>query len=103
VDLSSVRQLVLDEADQMLDLGFIHALRRIAAEAGDAERRTMLFSATMPKQMEELSRAYLTDPLRVQVAPPGKAADKHHPVGAFREKAENPRKLASSFRGTATR
>jgi len=75
VQLGAVRQLVLDEADQMLDLGFIHALRRIAPKLG-TPRQTMLFSATMPKQMEELSRAYLTDPRRVQVAPPGKAADK---------------------------
>ncbi|MBA5764977.1 DEAD/DEAH box helicase, partial [Vibrio sp. 404] len=65
--LSETRFLVLDEADQMLDLGFIHALRKIAPLL-PAERQTMLFSATMPKQMEELSRAYLTDPVRVEVA-----------------------------------
>jgi ATP-dependent RNA helicase RhlE len=75
VDLGAVRHLVLDEADQMLDMGFIHALRKIAPRLG-TPRQTMLFSATMPKQMEELSRAYLKDPRRVQVAPPGKAADK---------------------------
>ncbi len=67
--------LVLDEADQMLDMGFIHALRRIAPELG-TPRQTMLFSATMPKQMEELSKTYLTNPAKVQVTPPGKAADK---------------------------
>ncbi len=75
VDLSTAGYLVLDEADQMLDLGFIHALRKIVSHLG-AQRQTMLFSATMPKQMEELSRAYLTNPRRVQVSPPGKAADK---------------------------
>ncbi|MAM61968.1 DEAD/DEAH box helicase [Maritimibacter sp. UBA3975] len=75
VRLDRATFLVLDEADQMLDMGFIHALRRIAPELG-TPRQTMLFSATMPKQMEELSRAYLTDPVRVQVATPGKAADK---------------------------
>ena len=75
VDLSTVRYLVLDEADQMLDMGFIHALRRIAPKLG-TPRQTMLFSATMPKQMDELSRAYLVNPERVQVTPPGKAADK---------------------------
>ena len=75
VDLGSVRYLVLDEADQMLDMGFIHALRKIAPRLG-TPRQTMLFSATMPKQIEELSRAYLKEPRRVQVAPPGKAADK---------------------------
>ncbi len=55
VDLSTVRYLVLDEADQMLDMGFIHALRRIAPKLG-TPRQTMLFSATMPKQMDD-SRA----------------------------------------------
>ncbi len=75
VRLNETRYLVLDEADQMLDLGFIHALRRIAPLL-PAERQTMLFSATMPAQMAELSRAYLTNPERVEVAPPGKVADK---------------------------
>lgn len=75
VRLDRATFLVLDEADQMLDMGFIHALRQIAPELG-TPRQTMLFSATMPKQMEELSRAYLTDPVKVQVSAPGKAADK---------------------------
>ncbi|MBI6629798.1 DEAD/DEAH box helicase [Pontibaca salina] len=67
--------LVLDEADQMLDLGFIHALRKISAML-PTERQTMLFSATMPKQMNELGNSYLRNPIRVEVSPPGKAADK---------------------------
>jgi ATP-dependent RNA helicase RhlE len=75
VDLSATRFLVLDEADQMLDIGFVHALRRIAGMLA-AERQTMMFSATMPPQMAELSRTYLRDPVRVEVAPPGMAADK---------------------------
>ncbi|MGL4311405.1 MAG: DEAD/DEAH box helicase [Paracoccaceae bacterium] len=75
VNLAETRYLVLDEADQMLDLGFIHALRRIARLLPE-QRQTMLFSATMPKLMEELSTAYLKDPVKVQVSPPGKAADK---------------------------
>ncbi len=73
--LSETKYLVLDEADQMLDIGFIHALRKIARLI-PAERQTLLFSATMPKLMEELADSYLTDPVRVQVASPGKAADK---------------------------
>jgi len=75
IRLDQASFLVLDEADQMLDMGFIHALRRIAPELG-TPRQTMLFSATMPKQMAELSKAYLNDPVRIQVAKPGKAADK---------------------------
>ena len=75
VDLGRTRFLVLDEADQMLDIGFVHALRRIAPLLSK-ERQTMMFSATMPKQMAELSREYLTNPVRVEVSPPGKVADK---------------------------
>jgi ATP-dependent RNA helicase RhlE len=73
--LEYTKYLVLDEADQMLDLGFIHALRKIA-KLLSPRRQTMLFSATMPKLMEELAQSYLTEPVRVQVAPPGKVADK---------------------------
>ena len=75
VELGRVQFLVLDEADQMLDMGFIHALRRIAPQLG-TPRQTLLFSATMPRQMEELSRAYLDHPERIQVAPQGKPAEK---------------------------
>lgn len=75
VKLGATRFLVLDEADQMLDMGFIHALRQIAPLL-PKERQTMLFSATMPKLMADLSRNYLTDPIRVEVARPGVAADK---------------------------
>jgi ATP-dependent RNA helicase RhlE len=75
VRLDAATFLVLDEADHMLDMGFIHALRRIAPKLG-TPRQTMLFSATMPKDMEEIAATYLNDPIRVQAAPPGKAADK---------------------------
>ncbi|SFD13217.1 DEAD/DEAH box helicase [Tropicimonas isoalkanivorans] len=75
VRLDVTQYLVLDEADQMLDMGFIHALRRIAPLL-PKERQTMLFSATMPKLMADLSKTYLRDPVRVEVSPPGKPADK---------------------------
>ena len=75
VDLGKTRFLVLDEADQMLDIGFVHALREIAPKLAK-DRQTMMFSATMPKAMAQLSRDYLSDPLRVEVSPPGKVADK---------------------------
>ncbi len=79
--------LVLDEADQMLDMGFIHDLRKIAAVI-PTERQTMLFSATMPKQMNELAQSYLNKPIRVEVSPPGKAADKVTQEVHFIAKAE---------------
>ena len=86
VRLDSARYLVLDEADQMLDMGFIHALRRIAPLL-PKERQTMLFSATMPKLMADLSKAYLNDPIRVEVSPPGKPADKVSQALHFVEQA----------------
>ncbi|KMW59457.1 ATP-dependent RNA helicase RhlE [Candidatus Rhodobacter oscarellae] len=75
VTLEHTEYLVLDEADQMLDLGFIHTLRKIA-QMLPAERQTLLFSATMPKLMNEIAGSFLTDPVRVEVSPPGKVADK---------------------------
>ena len=75
LSLADTSFLVLDEADQMLDLGFIHALRRIASVL-PAQRQTMLFSATMPKQMNELAQSYLNNPKRVEVNPPGEAVDR---------------------------
>ncbi|SIT85004.1 ATP-dependent RNA helicase RhlE [Yoonia rosea] len=75
VRLDETIYLVLDEADQMLDMGFIHALRRIAPLLAK-DRQTMMFSATMPKLMGELAGTYLTDAVRVQVNPPGQAVKK---------------------------
>ena len=75
IDLAQTHFLVLDEADQMLDMGFLHALRRIAPMLRKG-RQTMMFSATMPKEMAALSRDYLSDSVRVEVSAPGKVADK---------------------------
>ncbi|WP_375254568.1 DEAD/DEAH box helicase [Yoonia sp.] len=75
VRLDETIYLVLDEADQMLDMGFIHALRQIAPLLAK-DRQTMMFSATMPKLMGELGNTYLKDPVRVQVNPPGQAVKK---------------------------
>jgi ATP-dependent RNA helicase RhlE len=75
VKLDQCGYLVLDEADHMLDMGFIHSLRKIAKHIPQ-KRQTMLFSATMPKDIEEIADTYLRDPVRVQVAPPGKPIEK---------------------------
>lgn len=75
VSLEKCGYLVLDEADHMLDMGFIHSLRQIAKHIPQ-KRQTLLFSATMPKDIEEIADTYLRDPIRVQVAPPGKPAEK---------------------------
>ncbi|SDF78797.1 ATP-dependent RNA helicase RhlE [Celeribacter baekdonensis] len=75
VRLNETNFLVLDEADQMLDMGFIHALRKLVPMLAK-ERQTMLFSATMSKQMNEIAQSYLTSPIRIEVSPAGKVADK---------------------------
>ena len=75
VTLESCGYLVLDEADHMLDMGFIHSLRKIAKYIPQ-RRQTLLFSATMPADIEEISQTYLRNPVRVQVAPPGKPVER---------------------------
>ena len=75
VSLEKCGYLVLDEADHMLDMGFIHSLRKIAKHIPQ-RRQTLLFSATMPKDIEEIADTYLRNPVRVQVAAPGKPIEK---------------------------
>ncbi len=71
--LSDTRWLVLDEADRMLDMGFINDVKKIA-RATHPKRQTALFSATMPKEIEQLARGILKDPVHVEVAPQGTTA-----------------------------
>ncbi|MAS41553.1 MAG: RNA helicase [Rhodobacteraceae bacterium] len=73
--LSKVEALVLDEADQMLDLGFIHALRKIVPML-PKNRQTLFFSATMPKSIADLAAVYLTNPVKVSVAPQSTTAER---------------------------
>ncbi len=85
--LNATTFLVLDEADQMLDLGFFHSLRKIV-EMLPRSRQTMLFTATMPKQIQDLAKKYLKHPVRVNVIPPGKATDKISQSVHFISRAE---------------
>ncbi|QIL01495.1 DEAD/DEAH box helicase [Sphingomonas sinipercae] len=68
LSLRELEILVLDEADQMLDLGFIHALKRIVALI-PPKRQTLFFSATMPRAIKELADRYLSNPAEVSVTP----------------------------------
>ncbi|MGC4093898.1 MAG: DEAD/DEAH box helicase [Polyangiaceae bacterium] len=74
IDFSGIEEFVLDEADTMLDMGFIHDVRRIVAEI-PVQRQTLLFSATMPPAIEQLSRNILKDPERVSVTPQATTAE----------------------------
>ncbi|MFZ2998036.1 DEAD/DEAH box helicase [Sphingobium sp.] len=74
-DLSQLEALVLDEADQMLDMGFAKPIERIVATL-PKDRHTMLFSATMPKSIATLAESLLRDPVKVEIAPPSTTVDR---------------------------
>jgi len=73
LSLERVKMVVLDEADRMLDIGFMPAIKQILAVA-PRERQTLMFSATMPKAIAEIAARYMKMPLRIEVAPSGTAA-----------------------------
>jgi ATP-dependent RNA helicase RhlE len=72
--LSEVEILVLDEADRMLDMGFIHDIRTIVAKL-PKERQTLFFSATMPQEIAQLAQQMLRDPAKVAVTPPSSTVE----------------------------
>jgi ATP-dependent RNA helicase RhlE len=75
VNLSMIEILVLDEADQMMDLGFIHALRKIVRML-PKKRQTLFFSATMPNAIRELASQFLNEPKTVSVKPAATTAER---------------------------
>ncbi len=75
VTLSDVDVLILDEADQMLDMGFIHDINKILSTV-PSDRQTLLFSATMPKAIADMAGKYLKDPVKVSVAPESTTAER---------------------------
>ena len=75
LSLSKVEIFVLDEVDQMLDLGFIHAIRKITGML-PSQRQNLFFSATMPKEIAGLANNLLTDPVRVEVTPVATTAER---------------------------
>ncbi len=85
--MKDVEIFVLDEADQMMDLGFIHALKRID-QLLPKQRQTLFFSATMPKAIAELGNRFLNNPVRVSVAPAATTAERVEQFVTFVEQRE---------------
>lgn len=75
ISLDAVEVFVLDEADRMLDQGFIHEIRRIIKKLPE-KRQSLLFSATMPKEIEELAASIVRNPVRVAVVPESTTAER---------------------------
>jgi len=74
ISLQHLEFFVLDEADRMLDMGFIHDVKKIIAKL-PSNRQSLFFSATMPPDIQKLARTILTDPVRVDIAPVTATAD----------------------------
>jgi ATP-dependent RNA helicase RhlE len=90
LDLSGVQMLVLDEADRMLDMGFIHDVKKILALV-PKEKQSLLFSATFSDEIRDLANNLLKDPLSIQVTPRNTTVQRIsqviHPVGRGKKKA----------------
>ncbi len=87
VSLNHIEIFVLDEADRMLDMGFIHDVKRVIAKL-PTKRQTLFFSATMPSEISSLASSILTDPLRVEVTPVSSTAEKVEQSMYFVNKAD---------------
>ena len=100
-DVKRVETLVLDEADNMLDMGFIQDIQKIISKTPQY-RQTLLFSATMPSEIRRLASDILTDPIRVSVAPESAAADTVDQSVFFVENEDKPAALVKYLRTTPT-
>jgi ATP-dependent RNA helicase RhlE len=96
--LDNVEHLVLDEADRMLDMGFIHDIRKIVAKL-PADRQTLFFSATMPTAIVELAQAMLRNPVKVAVTPVSSTVERVEQRVMRVDRAAKPAALAQVLQG----
>ena len=96
-DLSQLEALVLDEADQMLDMGFAKPIERIVATL-PKDRHTLLFSATMPKSIALLAESLLRDPAKVEIAPPSTTVERIEQSVRFVDAADKKTALLALLR-----
>ena len=101
VDIRSVEYLVLDEADRMLDMGFIHDVRKIVAQL-PRDRQTLFFSATLPAEVRDLADSMLRSPLEVRTAPRSTPAETVSQSVVFVPKREKKALLLKLLREEAT-
>jgi superfamily II DNA/RNA helicase len=99
--LDQIEVLVLDEADRMLDMGFIHDIKKIVAMIPKA-RQTLFFSATMPQEITRLADAMLRDPARVAVTPQASTVDRVDQRVILTEKASKPSLLVEVLKTEKT-
>ncbi|MFP6586271.1 MAG: DEAD/DEAH box helicase, partial [Pirellulaceae bacterium] len=98
VDLTKIDVLILDEADQMLDMGFIPDLTRIVAKCND-NRQTLMFSATMAPEIRRLSKQWLNNPEEIQVAPDAATPDLVEQSLFFVDRQDKQQVLTELLRG----
>ncbi len=89
IDLKDLKIFVLDEADRMLDMGFIHDVKRVITKL-PAKRQTLFFSATMPPEIQKLADVLLTRPAKVEVTPVSSTAEAIDQSLYFVEKKDKP-------------
>ncbi|HMC96656.1 MAG TPA: DEAD/DEAH box helicase [Flavobacteriales bacterium] len=102
VDLKHVEIFVLDEADRMLDMGFIHDVKKVIAKL-PAKRQTLFFSATMPNEIAKLANSILTDPIKVEVAPQSTTAETVDQHMYFVDRTDKNKLLLHLLQGTTIR